>query len=150
MNRLMLYLVVAICVAAVGCSSDAPLSVKAKVVSDVGTLVQVHEYDDGAVEEFEYLGFSFFGDILLSEFEEAVDVVLPNYSEFESLLSIENYRVYPQSQLDEELRPGDGFVLTTCTVDSATICDRGHHYIFRETTDGFGLLPVVTWFWLTN
>jgi hypothetical protein len=108
--------------------------------------VEVHEYPDGTITEYVFMGISFLGDIMTSEFDYALSIIEPRYSEGEVLLSVSNCRVFPSSQTGGIDAPADGFVLKTCTADSSTFCDEGRLYIFRRTTTGYGLAPVMSWF----
>jgi hypothetical protein len=138
-------LLVVMAIGLFGCSSNDPVEVRELYISDVGSLVEVHEYEDGTVAEYIYQGVTFLGDIAVSEYEHALGVVEPLYSEFEVLLKVTNGRVFPGSQTHWIDAPADGYTLTTCTADAAVYCDEGKTYIFSRTSDGYGLLPIIYW-----
>ena len=131
--------------ACLGCSKDHPAQVAEPRISDLGELVEVHEFADGSIEEYTYEGVTFVGDILVSEYEYALTIVEPRYSGSEVLLSVINGRVLPPSRLFYYFAHADGYVFKTCTADSVENCDRGMLYSFRETLDGYGLEPVLFW-----
>jgi hypothetical protein len=128
-----------------GCSSDGPTKPHAPRISDSGTLVEVHEYADGKIKEYDFQGTTFFGDMLVSEYEYALSIIEPRYSEGEVLLSVSNCRVFPPSQTNEGYAPADGFALRTCTADTVEFCNDGLLYVFKPTLDGFGLAPIMWW-----
>jgi len=128
-----------------GCSDDDPTEPHAPRISDSGTLVEVHQYADGTIKEYDFQGISFFGDILVSDYEYALSIIEPMYAEGEVLLSVSNCRVFPPSQTNEGYAPADGYALKTCTADSAVFCGEGLLYVFKPTLDGFGLAPILWW-----
>ena len=138
-------LAVTFCVVIVGCSSDEPTRVVEPRISEVGQLVSVREFSDGTVEEYEFQGVTFVGDILVSEYEYALMIAEPRFVEGEVLLRVVNGRVLPPSRLYRYFAYEDGYLLTTCTADSVEYCDRGFLYSFRETSNGYGLEPVLYW-----
>lgn len=129
-----------------GCSTDDPTGPRAPRISGSGTLVEVHEYSDGTIREYDYQGVTFYGDILVSEYEYALSIIEPRYHEGEVLLSVSNCRVFPPSRTNEGSSPANGYTLTTCTADSSAFCDEGRHFVFKPTSDGFGLAPIMQWF----
>jgi hypothetical protein len=131
--------------AASGCSADDPTELPEPHISDAGAFVAVHEYADGVIKEYVLQGVTFFGDILVSEYEYALSIVEPRYAEGEVLMSVSNCRVFPPSRTGGAGSPADGFVLKTCTADSSAFCNEGRLYVFRETRDGFGLAPILEW-----
>lgn len=129
-----------------GCADDDPTESPEPHISDVGTLVAVHEYADGSIMEYVFQGVTFFGNMRVSEYEVALDIVEPRYLEGEVLLSVHNSRVFPPSLAGSASSPVDGFALRTCTADSLAFCDEGRIFVFRPTVDGFGLDPIMSWF----
>ena len=138
-------LLIIVGVVCLGCSSDDPVELPEPRISSLGAVVDVQEYSDGTIIEYTYEEVSFFGDILVSEYEHALSIVEPRYSEGEVLMSVSNSRVFPPSQTGGLDSPADGYVLKTCTADSLVFCDQGKLYIFRKTADGYGLAPVMSW-----
>ena len=115
-----------------GCSSDNPVEPSGAMVSDFGVLVRTLEYSDGTIPVYEHEGVTYLGDMLLGEVSDALAVVSPNFAEFEVLVRVFNYRVYPESQLDSS-RPSDVFSLWTCTSDTTRACDTGNVYKMKES-----------------
>ena len=127
-----------------GCSSDSPATPNLQTVSEVGTLVEIHTYSDGTIPEYEYNGVVYWGDILIAEVAEAVSVVAPNYSEFEVLTRVLNYREFPASR-QSLYRPGDSFELHTCTADPVRACDQGRFYRMKELDGGMAVEASGIW-----
>lgn len=128
-----------------GCSADNPARSFEPRISDSATLVDVHEYSDGIIKEYELGGVTFLGDMRVSDYEYALSVIEPRFSEGEVLMSVSNSRVFPPSQTSELTAPADGFALRTCTAESLADCHDGRLYVFGPTLDGFGLEPVLWW-----
>ena len=125
-----IFLVVGVFVSA--CSSDDTVAPEAKLVSDVGEHYDDLEYPDGTVGLYRYQQVIFEGDMLLAEYDSAVQASSELFEPTECVIRVSNYRVFPPSATDSWSPPD--FSLKTCLEVNYTDCPGGR--LFYATVDG--------------
>ena len=113
------------------CSPDSPTAGDpgAELVSEIGTVVEVHDFDDGSYTEYLYQQVHFRGDILLSEYRQAVDLIADEMGESEVVLAVVNYRMFPPSVMGDA--PADNyFIIDSCAEANYENCAEGKFHVF--------------------
>ncbi len=118
-----------------GCTSDSPTRAEgdSRLISQVGTVVEVHAFSDGTFIEYLFERVHFEGDILLSEYRQAFDLISGDISDGTFVVRVANYRVFPASALNGESE--DSFQLFLCVSDVVPDCSTGVRSRF-ELEDG--------------